>query len=489
MPRMRPALVILTFCLGLLAAEPATQPASKPVAFDVHNGYFVSNQFEPKEPSSFAVITDQKAFDRIFGVGVVWADKSHRLPEKSFDSKTVVAVIKRGETFWQFTVQDVQAGQGVLTIRYTATAEPQDSAEFACPLIVSVPKGSYTSVQFIENEKLVKAIGGATSRPSTEPATQAVVASDEAVWKAVRAALQTGDEKPASNPTTTSQPASQPDAPGDHVRTLELDGNTRTYIVHVPPKYDAKKPTPVLVNIHGALASAQIQAIFSGMNRKADTAGFVVVYPNGMGTTFNAWAKPASTGRPADDVKFVAKILDDVATVINVDSKRVYATGMSNGGMMCYRLAAELSDRIAAIAPVAGTLCIDKPSPKRPVPVIHFHGTADTLVPFNGPDQRTPKFITMKSVEDTVLTWVKLDGCPEKPETTKLDDTAKDGTTVTRKVYGPGKDGAEVVLYVIEGGGHTWPGQSTIFGFLGKSTKNIVANDLIWEFFEKHPMK
>jgi hypothetical protein len=120
---------------------------------------------------------------------------------------------------------------------------------------------------------------------------------------------------------------------------------------------------------------------------------------------------------------------------------------------------------------------------------MHFHGTADTFVPFNGPDVRTPKFMNMKSVEDSVRMWVNLDGCPEKPETTKLPDTAKDGTTVTRKVYGPGKDGAEVILYVIEGGGHTWPGQNPIVGFLGKSTGNIVANDLIWEFFEKHPMK
>jgi polyhydroxybutyrate depolymerase len=294
---------------------------------------------------------------------------------------------------------------------------------------------------------------------------------------------------PATLATTTSQPATEPDAPGNRVRTLVVDGNTRTYLVHVPPGLDARKPAPVVLIFHGAWASAAIQAAFSGMSRKADAAGFVAVYPNALGGTFNAWAKSAPTGRPADDVKFTSRLLDDLGTFINVDAKRVYATGMSNGGMMCYRLAAELSDRIAAVAPVAGTLCIDKPSPSRPVPVMHFHGTADTLVPFSGPDVRTPRFMNMKSVEDSVRMWVNLDGCPEKPETTKLPDTAKDGTTVTRKVYGPGKDGAEVILYVIEGGGHTWPGQNSIVGFLGKSTGNIVANDLIWEFFEKHPMK
>ena len=181
-PMLRTAVLIaavLPLCLGPLAAEPTSQPATASVSFDTHDGYFVSNQFEPKEPSSFAVITDPKTFDSVFGVGFVMGDKSHRLPEKAFDSKTVVAVIKRGKALWQFTVQEVQADRGVLTIRYTAIAKQQDSAEFACPLIVSVPKGSYTTFRFVENEKLVKEVGGAASRPSTEAATQAAaVAAD-----------------------------------------------------------------------------------------------------------------------------------------------------------------------------------------------------------------------------------------------------------------------------------------------------------------------
>jgi polyhydroxybutyrate depolymerase len=175
--------------------------------------------------------------------------------------------------------------------------------------------------------------------------------------------------------------------------------------------------------------------------------------------------------------------------VVNVDPKRVYATGMSNGGMMCYRLAAELSDRIAAIAPVAGTMAIDNYNPQRPVPVMHFHGKADNMVPFAGPSGRTPKFLGFKSVDDTITVVAKANGCPEEPRTEELPDKAGDGTTVTKKTYGPGKDGAEVVLFVIEGGGHTWPGQQPPVGFIGKSTKNISANDMIWEFFEKHPMK
>ena len=190
----------------------------------------------------------------------------------------------------------------------------------------------------------------------------------------------------------------------------------------------------------------------------------------------------------ADDVAFIGKLLDDLGAVVKVDEKRVYACGMSNGAMMCYRLAAELSDRIAAIAPVAGTIAIDECKPKRPVPVIHFHGTKDAFVPFEMAKSKMPSLMRLKGVEDSIQTWVKLNGCEEKPRT---DVLSRDGDEmkVTRTTYGGGKDGSEVVLVVIEGGGHTWPGQQPPVGFLGKSARNISANDLMWEFFQKRKLK
>ncbi len=278
--------------------------------------------------------------------------------------------------------------------------------------------------------------------------------------------------------------------PGNHTRTLKVDGLDRSYLVHIPAKYDGKTPMPVVLALHGAAMNGPMMTVFCGLNQKADEAGFIAVYPSGTGMgIFLVWnAGGIASKDRADDVGFIRKALDDLESVVKVDPKRVYATGISNGGMMCYRLAAELSDRIAAVAPVSGTMAIENASPKRPVPLMHFHGTADKLVPFEGLRNDAPKFGRFKSVDDSIRAWVKIDGCDEKPESVSLPDTAKDGTTVERKTYGHGKEGAEVVLYVIQGGGHTWPGQEPLVGFIGKLTKNITANDLIWEFFQKHPM-
>lgn len=282
--------------------------------------------------------------------------------------------------------------------------------------------------------------------------------------------------------------------PGDHTRMLTVERHERSYIVHVPPQYDHSQPTPVVLVLHGAAANAVVNVRFTGMSSKADEAGFIAVYPNGTGAgrwlRWNAglFIRQAGRGLP-DDVLFINRLLDDLDTVVHVDPDRVYATGMSNGGMMCYRLAAELSDRIAAIAPVAGTMAIDDPDPPRPVPVMHFHGTADSIVPATGPAANTPAFLTFKSVEATLRAWRRVNGCPDEPQVVDEPDAAPDGTRVKRTTWGPGRDGSEVVYVEIAGGGHTWPGRKPPVAFLGKSTFDISANDLIWEFFEKHPMK
>ena len=273
---------------------------------------------------------------------------------------------------------------------------------------------------------------------------------------------------------------------GDHRRTLTIEKEKRRHNIHVPPKYDPKKPTAVVLAIHGFGMVDKMMERFTGLSDTADEHNFVVVYPNGTGVlqSWNAGAFPGNNKH--DDVAYLGKVLDDVEGALNVDKKRIFVCGLSNGAMMSYRVASAMSERIAAIAPVAGTMAIDKYEPKRPVPVVHFHGTKDTLVPFKGPANGGLK---IKSVNDTIMACVKANGCTETPTETVIDGK-EDKLKVTRKEYGKSKAGADVILYTIEEGGHTWPGMTTappILG-LGQSTKNISANEVMWEFFKKHPL-
>jgi len=283
--------------------------------------------------------------------------------------------------------------------------------------------------------------------------------------------------------------------PGDRTRSLDVNRQTRSYLIHVPPSYTGVEPFPVVLAFHGGAAHAESMVRFSGLSEKADEASFLAVYPNGTGRyqrllTWNAGNCCGSAARNrVDDVAFVRAVLDDLATVARVDPKRVYATGMSNGAMITYRLASELADRIAAIAPVAGPMGTETCRPSRPVPVMHFHGTGDEFAPFaGGPGKRSVTRTNFYSVAHSIRAWVEANGCPKKPLITEEPDRVDDGTTVTCKTYGPGRHGSEVILYAIRGGGHTWPGRQPPFRFLGTFTKDISANDLMWEFFKRHRM-
>jgi polyhydroxybutyrate depolymerase len=284
-------------------------------------------------------------------------------------------------------------------------------------------------------------------------------------------------------------------SPGDSSRTLKVDGSERSYLVHVPPQYAKDTPTPVVLAFHGGGANARNMVAFSGLNQKADQSGFIVVYPDGSGRlermlTFNAGnCCGQAAARNVDDVAFVRHILDDLEGIANVDRNRVFATGMSNGAMMAYRLASEMSDRIAAIAPVSGPMGTKDCRPGRAVSVMHFHGEADEFAPFSGGKGRGPSGTEFYSVDHSISAWVNANGCNKSPRVIQLPDREKDGTTVKQVRYESGKEGAEVVLVIIEGGGHTWPGNEPRMQSLGESTRDISANDMMWEFFQQHPMK
>lgn len=302
----------------------------------------------------------------------------------------------------------------------------------------------------------------------------------------------------------------------DVTHTIQVDERERAYSVHVPADYSSDKRksgnpggsgkpgVPVVLVFHGGGSNAKTITRYSKMNDKANEAGFIAVYPSGTGRIKNVltWNAGGCCGyaqrQDVDDVKFVAAMLDDLAKRYNIDAQRVYATGMSNGAMMSYRVAAELADRMAAIAPVGAAMAIDDPRPTRPVPVMHFHGTADEYAPYDGGRGKfTASRFQHHAVENCISKWLKINRCQARPQIRKLADIdKKDGCTVVRKSYRAPKDGAPVVVYVIKGGGHSWPGRLRVRQSraklnqksrmdLGATTRDINANDEMWQFFQK----
>lgn len=250
----------------------------------------------------------------------------------------------------------------------------------------------------------------------------------------------------------------------------------RQFAVHTPPNYDPARRTPVVLNFHGLTSNGWQQNLLSKMKAKSDKEGFIVVHPQGIGlpTSWNAGTCcPGSTTLGVDDVGFVRKMLDELEKRLCVDRRRIYATGMSNGGFLSHRLACELSTRLAAIAPVAGSLVYKKCNPARPVPVIAFHGTKDSIVPIGG-----SKISGAIAFKDSIGFWVKRNGCNPKPTT-----FYKKGDTTCEQFKGC-RQGADVIGCISQGAGHTWPGGTPIPA--GKTSTSISATDQMWLFFQRH---
>ncbi len=326
---------------------------------------------------------------------------------------------------------------------------------------------------------LVAACGSEAGAPGTSPAAggDAPAAPGPAGGSSTEpsAPAEAGSPQPASSACTGKAALK-----GDLDWTIASGGLDRSVHVHVPPAYDPTKPTPVVLNFHGYTSDGVQQAAYSGMVRKSDEAGFIAVHGDGTGAQ-KSWNAGACCGdamtSKVDDVALVRAILDELEAKLCVDTKRVFATGMSNGGFLSHRLACELADRIAAVAPVAGVLGVPACTPSRPVAVMHFHGTLDALVPYGGVDDGTRKF---PSVEATSDGWATRNGCTGAPRTTVERDE------VTCKTRDKCAGGTEVTLCTITGGGHTWPGAIPIPAF-GHTTQAIRATDAMWEFFQKHP--
>jgi polyhydroxybutyrate depolymerase len=254
-----------------------------------------------------------------------------------------------------------------------------------------------------------------------------------------------------------------------------FEGVERNYLTYVPASLPQGSPVPVVLVLHGFTQTAQGIMAYSGFNAIAEVGRFIVVYPNGINLSWNVGF--SSSG--ANDIGFLNALIDtlDVKYPINLD--RIYACGMSNGGFMSYRLACELSNRIAAIASVTGSMTTQTFSdchPERPVPVLEIHGTSDLIVNYNGATG-------IKSIPDVIEYWVGQNACPELPETTLLPDVINEGSQIERSIYRPCAQNSEVILLKVIDGGHTWPG-STNSGF-GNTNRDINASHEIWEFFNR----
>lgn len=269
---------------------------------------------------------------------------------------------------------------------------------------------------------------------------------------------------------------------------LTHQGRARRYLVHEPAGADPGAPLPLVLAFHGGLGCAEVQRRQSGLDAVADRAGFRVVYPDGTGPrgrlTWNAGRCCGYAVREGvDDVGFVDRLLDALAKQVAVEPRRVYACGMSNGAMLCYRLACELSERIAAIGAVAGSMSVDGPAPARAVPVIHFHGLEDENVRFAGGVGRNQlQPLPHRPVLETIAWWVDRNRCRSEPEVVEESDCIVERYEPAR----PG-NGAPVVLYKLPGGGHTWPGGLDVTRHLatGRLVNSVPASALVWEFFRR----
>jgi polyhydroxybutyrate depolymerase len=291
--------------------------------------------------------------------------------------------------------------------------------------------------------------------------------------------------RPASSslPSTASPAAPSPASPslpkGSTVSgTIKAGGLERTYLLHLPPASTRLQPTPIVIAFHGWPMTAEGLAQISHLSATADAHGFAVVFPQGYG---NSWSVPGGQPTPAhvagiDDVAFARTLLDSLGPKNQLETSKAVATGISNGGHLAESLGCGLADHLLGFVPVAAILRGDNGSkcvPSHPLSVLEIVGSDD---------QPAPTFT------DTLTFWARVDKCPGQVVTGSLPDVAHDNTTVTTASYTGCRSGTEVTGYLVNGGGHAWPGGTPLGSTdeFGITSRQFDASELIWTFFERH---
>jgi len=258
--------------------------------------------------------------------------------------------------------------------------------------------------------------------------------------------------------------------------SITHDGMQRTYLLYVPENYTGDTALPLVLNYHGFTSSAGVQMALSNFQQIADTAGFILVCPQGtLLFGLSHWNVGGWTvGSSTDDVGFTDHLIDSLAAEYNIDTSRIYSTGFSNGGFMSFLLACQLSDRIAAIASVSGSMTPETYSgcsSLRPMPILQIHGTSDDVIPYGGLSYTRP-------VGEVIDYWVAHNDCDDPAIITPLPDVFPgDGSTVEQYAHLDGTDGVTVEHLKIIGGGHDWPG--------AEGNMDISASEEIWRFFSR----
>jgi polyhydroxybutyrate depolymerase len=291
-----------------------------------------------------------------------------------------------------------------------------------------------------------------------------------------------------------------PENPNTFTRSILFDGLNRTYRVHIPPNINQIDSPAIVFVLHGGGGNGENTErtlTLGGFNNLSDEFGFIVIYPDGIDRNWNDGRNIKDTAHQEkiDDVGFLSTLIDNLTEEFNADIDKIFFTGISNGAMMSYRLAFDIPEKIAAIAPVAGAIPTDiLPENISGVPLSVFvlSGTHDPLVPWEGGDIGTPNNFrgTCISVPESVEFWVKRNNCNSTPIGTWLPNKNKlDLCRIHCDSYENGDNNTEVVLYEIKRGGHTWPGGYQYFPkfLIGRTCRDIDANEEIWNFFDSHP--
>ena len=297
-------------------------------------------------------------------------------------------------------------------------------------------------------------------------------------------------------PALIDQQASRPlTARTNLADTLQHDGQTRFFAVHLPPPAaTSRKVLPLVIALHGGGGSGRQFETQSGLSEKADQEGFIVVYPDGRQNPgvlgLRTWNAGSCCGQIAvanqtDDVGFIRKLIDKLTVTYQIDPKRVYATGHSNGAMLCYRLACELPDKLAAIAANSGTMQVKTPCrPARVMPILHVHSQRDRNVPYTGGvGSRSINRQWNTSVDSTLAVFAQLANCMSRKQLTQQ--------TASYALYSWSTCAGDAVIqyYLTSDGGHSWPGGVKAARRLGDPPSDaFVNNDIIWTFFNAHTL-